>query len=87
MTTPTTDILTLLQQYEALHTAANDNLKSCIWNITKARKVGTSKSCYGDLQYSVDNVREELRALALLEYKECGSTYDIDEEPSLVSEE
>ena len=53
MTTPTIDILTLLQQYEALHTAANDNLKSCIFNITKARKVGTSKSCYGDLQYSV----------------------------------
>jgi len=87
MTTTTIDILTLLQQYEALHSAANDNLKSCLFNITKARKVGTSKICYGDLQYSVDNVREELRAQALLECKECGSTYDIDEESSLVSEE
>ena len=86
MTTPTIDLLTLLQQYETLHTAANDNLKSCIWNITKARKVGTSKSCYGSLQYTVDNVREELRALALLELK--GSVEDdIDEEPSLISEE
>jgi len=87
MTSPTIDILTLLQQYGALQTAANDNLKSCIFNMTKARKVGTSQSCYGSLQYSVDNVREELRAQALLECKECGSTYDIDEEPSLVSEE
>ena len=88
MTTPTTDILTLLQQYEALHTAANDNLKSCIWNITKARKVGTlSKSCYGDLQYTVDNVREELRAQALLEELKDDRIDDIDKEPSLVSEE
>jgi len=69
MTTPTIDILTLLQQYETLHIAANDNFKTCIWNITKARKVGTTKSCYGSLQYSVDNVREELSAQALLELK------------------
>ena len=87
MTTPTTDILALLQQYETLHTAANDNLKSCIFNITKARKVGTSKlSCYGHLQYSVDYVREELKAQALLECKDDVSS-DIDKEPSLVSEE
>ena len=87
MTTPTIDILTLLQQYEALHTAADDCLKSCIWNITKARKVGTAKSCTY-LQYSVDNVREELRAQALIEdCKECSNDDDIDEEPSLVSEE
>jgi len=87
MTSPTTDILTLLQQYETLHTAANDNLKSCIFNITKARKVGTSKSCYGDLQYSVDNVREELRAMALLECKDYDGNSSDDIEPSLVSEE
>ena len=88
MTTPTIDIITLLQQYEALHTAANDNLKSCIWNITKARKVGTSKLSYGDLQYSVDNVREELRAMALLEeLKDDVISNDIDVEPILVSEE
>ena len=86
MTSSTIDILTLLQQYEALHTAANDTLKSCIFNITKARKVGTSKSCYGDLQYSVDNVREELRAQALLE-EDDNVGDDIDTEPSLVCEE
>ena len=87
MTSPTIDIIALLQQYEALHTAANDNLKSCIFNITKARKVGTSKSCYGDLQYSVDNVREELRAQALLKELKDDISDGIDEEPSLVSEE
>lgn len=38
--TPTIELLciTLLHQYESLHTNANDNLKSCILNITKARK-------------------------------------------------
>ena len=38
-------------------------------------------------QYSVDNVREELRAQALLECKDEITDDDIDEEPSLVSEE
>ena len=86
MTSTIIKLLTLLQQYETLHTTANDNLKSCIWNITKGRKVGTSQSCYGSLQYSVDNVREELRAMALLEHIKV-DTSDVDVEPSLVSEE
>jgi len=86
-TTQTTKLLTLLQQYEALHTTANDNLKSSIFNITKARKFGSSGSVHQ--QYSPDDVREELRASALLELQddvEVDGNVD-DVEPNLVHED
>jgi len=55
--TPTLELLTLLHQYESLHTDANDNLKSCIFNITKARKFRSGgASCS---EYSANDVREE----------------------------
>jgi len=84
-TTQTIKLITLLQQYEILHTTANDNLKSSIFNITKARKFGSSSS---GQQYSPDDVREELRACALLELqddKEVDGNIDI--EPNLVQED
>ena len=83
--TQTIKLLTLLQQYEILHTNANDNLKSSIFNITKARKFGSSSS---GQQYSPDDVREELRACALVELQgdiDDGGVVDI--EPNLVKED
>ena len=89
---PTIELLTLLHQYESLHTNANDNLKSCIFNITKARKFRSGgASCVGGSEYSPNDVREELRAQVLLEYK--GDDVGVDgnnsdeSEPNLVNED
>ena len=82
--TQTIKLLTLLQQYEILHTTANDNLKSSIFNITKARKFGSSSS---GQQYSPDDVREELRACALVELQDDIDDGNVDDiEPNLVQE-
>lgn len=81
-TTPTIDLLTLLHQYETLHSSGDENLKSSIWNITTARR--SRGRSFGE--YSVDDVREELRASALLEWKTCDGGDD-DGEPKLVDEE
>ena len=83
--TQTIKLLTLLQQYEILHTNANDNLKSSIFNITKARKFGSSSS---GQQYSPDDVREELRACALVELQDdIDNDDDNDVVPNLVKED
>ena len=83
--TQTIKLLTLLQQYEILHTTANDNLKSSIFNITKARKFGSSSS---GQQYSPDDVREELTACALVELQDdIGVDDNNDTEPNLVQED
>lgn len=62
----TTRLLTLLHSYQVLHGRGDASLKSCVWNVTKARRdrsyVGTSSA-----EYSVECVREELRPWALLE--------------------
>ena len=85
-TTQTIKLLTLLKQYEALHTTANDNLKSSIFNITKARKFSSSSSGVHQ-QYSPDDVREELRASALLELQDDIDDGNVDDiEPNLVHE-
>ena len=71
-TTPTIDVLTLLHQYQSHHAIANDHLKSCFWNITKARRgrsYQTIASGGGKLEYTPEDVREELVAQALLEWK------------------
>jgi hypothetical protein len=86
-TTQTIKLLTLLKQYEALHTTANDNLKSSIFNITKARKFSSSSSGVHQ-QYSPDDVREELRASALLELQDDIDDGNVDDiEPNLVKED
>ena len=94
--TPTIELLTLLHQYESLHTSANDNLKSCIFNITKARKFRSGgASCVGGVEYSPNDVREELRAQVLLELKDDdddgvdgNNNVDSDaSEPNLVNED
>lgn len=85
-TKQTIKLLTLLQQYEALHTNANDNLKLSIFNITKARKFGSSGGL--QQQYSPDDVREELRAFALLELQDDIDDGNVDDiEPNLVHED
>ena len=93
--TPTIELLTLLHQYESLHTNANDNLKSCIFNITKARKFRSGGASFvGGVEYSPNDVREELRAQVLLELKgddngvDGNNNVDSDaSEPNLVNED
>ncbi|KAL7501076.1 hypothetical protein ACHAWT_009147 [Skeletonema menzelii] len=83
--TPTTTLLTLLHQYSALHNTASTNFKSTLWNITKARRGrGYQSSCgpLGTSEYSVESVREELEATALIEVKKS----DGKEEPELMDE-
>eukprot|EP00579_Thalassiosira_antarctica_P015060 CAMPEP_0201940614 /NCGR_PEP_ID=MMETSP0903-20130614/45543_1 /ASSEMBLY_ACC=CAM_ASM_000552 /TAXON_ID=420261 /ORGANISM="Thalassiosira antarctica, Strain CCMP982" /LENGTH=242 /DNA_ID=CAMNT_0048482457 /DNA_START=17 /DNA_END=745 /DNA_ORIENTATION=- len=85
--TPAIELLTLLHQYESLHCDANDNLKSSIWNITKARRERAYQVGGGFVgaEYSADDVREELRAQALLEWKE-GDEKENGSEPKLVND-
>ena len=95
--TPTIELLTLLHQYESLHT--NANLKSCIFNITKARKFRSGgASCVGSSEYSANDVREELRAQVFLELKDddddddgvdgnSNDNSDERKEPNLVNED
>ena len=80
---PTTELLCLLHQYEALRSEADDNLKSTIWNITKARRGrGFQCSAVGrNVEYTPEDVREEIRAQALLE---CGTNGN---EPELFDED
>jgi len=82
--TSTTALLTLLHQYNTLHTTASANFKSTLWNITKARRgrgyQTSGGGSYGSNEYSVEGVREELEATALIEVKSSR------EEPELVDE-
>ena len=91
-TTTTTALLTLLHQYHTLHTSASTSLKSSLWQITKARRGrgyqtsgGGSFSCS---EYSVEGVREELCATALLSLEEgrSSSRRKEDNEPELIDE-
>lgn len=87
--TTTTNLLTLLDQYSTLHTTASTNFKSSLWNITKARRGrGYQSSGLGPLgssEYSVESVREELEATALIEVI-TGNNGEEEEEPELVDE-
>ena len=80
---PTTELLCLLHQYEALRSEADDDLKSSLWNITKARRGrGYQGSAVGrNVEYTPEDVREEIRAQALLE---CST---IGHEPELFDED
>jgi len=71
-TTTTITLLTLLHQYTTLHTSASTSLKSSLWQITKARRgrgyqTSGGVGVFGANEYSVENVREELCASALIE--------------------
>ncbi|KAL9186734.1 hypothetical protein ACHAXT_005972 [Thalassiosira profunda] len=77
---PTADLLALLDRYAALRSPADSALKASAWNLTKARR-GRSYQGGGET-FASDDVREELRAQALLEWKVGGD----GEEPSLVEE-
>jgi hypothetical protein len=70
----TTTLLTLLHQYSTLQTSASTSLKSSLWQITKARRGRGYQSSggvgvFGANEYSVENVREELCASALIEFQ------------------
>lgn len=83
--TPILDLLSLLHHYESLHSHATSNLKGTYWNITKARRergFQAGGGGFGGVEYSVENVREELRAQTVLGWNELGV-----EEPNLVNEE
>ena len=77
--TPTMDLLTLLHQYTTLHAEATTNLKGTYWNLTKARQkrgFQAGGGGFGGVEYSAEDVREELRAQAILD----------QDEPDLVEE-
>jgi hypothetical protein len=77
--TPTIHLLTLLHQYNALHSEGTTNLKGTYWNLTKARQkrgFQAGGGGFGGVEYSVNDVREELRAQAVLG----------QEEPELIDE-
>jgi hypothetical protein len=68
--TPTIHLITLLHQYTALHTEGTTNLKATYWNLTKARRnrgFQAGGGGFGGVEYSVNDVREELRAQAVLD--------------------
>jgi hypothetical protein len=75
---PLVDIITRLDTYSDLHSKGSSSLKSCIWNISIARRQKGLYSC------SAADVREELRAHAILEYDNYPelSYEDIVEEPN-----
>jgi hypothetical protein len=78
--TPTMDLLSLLHQYTALHSEATSNLKGTYWNLTKARQkrgFQAGGGGFGGVEYTVEDVREELRAQAVLE----------QDEPELIDED
>ena len=77
--TPTINLLTLLHQYTTLHAEATTNLKGTYWNLTKARQkrgFQAGGGGFGGVEYSAEDVREELRAQAILD----------QDEPDLVEE-
>ena len=68
----------MFNRYTSLHSLANTELKSSLWNLTKARR-GHS---HVGAEFSAESVREELRASALLELRREEEEHDIvDEAP------
>ena len=79
MDTPLVDLVSLVDAYSSSHSTGSSSLKSCIWNISKARR---QKGGFhmGDVNvYSAIDVREELCARARLQ---CNG----GEEPMLMEE-
>jgi len=62
ISTPIIDLLSLLDEYCSSHGQGSAKLKSCIWNIHKARRQKGGSHLGGNNIYSAMDVREELRA-------------------------
>jgi len=75
-----TDLLCLLDSYTLSHESGDSGLKSCIWNISVARKLKGGFHLGTRTAYNAHDVREELRARAVLECRDNG-------EPSLVDDD
>jgi hypothetical protein len=76
--TPLVDALSHLKDYNTLHQNASKTLKSCIWNISKARRL---KGGHGvGFSYTATDVREHLRAHAFVHCRQ-------DVEPCLADED
>jgi hypothetical protein len=76
--TPRVDALSHLDDYNTLHQNASKCLKSCIWNISKARRL---KGGHGvGYAYTATDVREHLRTQAFVQCHQ-------ELEPCLVEEE
>lgn len=87
--TPATDLLILLHRYDALHRTASSELKASFWDLAKARRGRAYQtSVAGGIGFSADDVREELRPRALLEWKDGrdGDEGDGRAAPELVEE-
>lgn len=78
-TTPATDVLVLLQTISSLRAKADECMRSSALNIAKARRGASYRtSCVGgDIAYTVESVREELRASALLGWKRTDEGHDV----------
>jgi hypothetical protein len=94
--TPATDVLVLIQRLSSLRSMADESMRSSALNIAKARRSSSYQtSCVGGGSvYSVDSVREELRARALLGWRKGGGKGkeengddDEDVEPHLAKED
>lgn len=77
--TPLVDVITCLDSYNNSHSKGSSSLKSTIWNISIARR---QKGGLGvGYNYSAADVREELRAHAILECSEEPVLGDEDTKP------
>ena len=74
-----TDLISLLDSYDALHTKASSDLKKSVWNLNKARRQKGGHFLSLNNSFSALHVREELRACARLQCKE-GPGVDEDTE-------
>jgi hypothetical protein len=72
-----TDLICLLDSYDALHTKASSDLKISTWNLNKARRHKGGNFLSLNNSFTALNVREELRASARLQ---CKDGPGIDEE-------
>ena len=82
--TPATDVLVILHRYSSLRANADEGMRSSAWNIARARRCRAyQSSCVGGWgsSFSADDVREELRARALLEWNHWGGdAIDVEKE-------
>lgn len=86
MSSTALDILTLLDAYSQIHEIANQNQKNCTWQITKARQNKGRRGALVAGVLTAEDVREELRASAVL-LTDAASSSDATVDPSSLVEE